>query len=239
MDAIGGNGTRVTVATAPVHNLVNDLHTTHRCISLLHPWVLVWVVAGQAWCKPFILTYPSTLHSIRRVDLDGGCSLRKSRCQRKWCWLIRVDIGCSTVWTMLVSRHASAVGSSRPVGSGPLLLLPQQHAVQKRQCICRARRGRTSKKTTEDEVLDRIEQDPAPAKRKGRKPKTEAAPAPTTAEAPLTAQMQPLPDQVSQDTALGGLTRRSIPANHHGHCGPQHPAAPSAAASSCSAPTNT
>lgn len=103
---------------------------------------------------------------------------------------------------MLLSRNAGVVGCSRPVTT---LLLPQP-AVQQRQCICSAKRGRPPK-TAEDAVMDRIEPEPAPAKRKGRKKKTEVEPAPTTAEAPLTVEMQPLPEP---EQASKHATKRSI-----------------------------
>lgn len=96
---------------------------------------------------------------------------------------------------MLLSRNASVAGCSRLLA--PVLLLPQVH----KPCICRAKRGRPSKKT-EDADFD-VDPEPAPAaaKRKGRKKKTEVDPAPTAAEAPLTEQMQPIEVREGMDWA--------------------------------------
>jgi len=85
---------------------------------------------------------------------------------------------------MLLARTASLAGCS-----SRLLLLPAT-VVPPRQCTCNARRGRPSRKT-ENAVLETVDEEPAPAKRKGRKKKTEVEPAPTAAEAPLTVEMQP------------------------------------------------
>jgi hypothetical protein len=47
--------------------------------------------------------------------------------------------------------------------------------------------------------------EPAPAKRKGRKPKTEVVPAPTAAQAPLTAETQPAAAVSGVEGGLKGL----------------------------------